>query len=331
MADMKHLLIRICLATALFSTCTVSVTQAASSAVILMYHRFGESDQPLTNTTVVQLEDHITALQNGGYTVVSLADVLAALDGEISLPPRAVAITVDDAYRSFLMTGWPRFKAAGYSVTLFVATKSVNAGYSDFLTWDELRALQQEGVEIGAHSHGHGHYPLLSTTSLEQDLGQMAAAFDRALGTVPRVFAYPYGEAGLSDMAAVRAALNEQYGAADRFRLVIGTLPLPVKSISPADPVLQSHPSTITLNLVSPPQNLKDVTCFGPAGDPLQASVYTNSLSINPISSFPTGRVRLNCTLQSVDRSTQGRWHWFGWQMISGFESEGVAVHPRYR
>lgn len=357
MADMKHLLIRICLATALFSTCTVSVTQAASSAVILMYHRFGESDQPLTNTTVVQLEDHITALQNGGYTIVSLADVLAALDGEISLPPRAVAITVDDAYRSFLMTGWPRFKAAGYSVTLFVATKSVNAGYSDFLTWDELRALQQEGVEIGAHSHGHGHYPLLSTTSLEQDLGQMAAAFDRALGTVPRVFAYPYGEAGLSDMAAVRAAgfqagfgqhsgavgplanrfylprfaLNEQYGAADRFRLVIGTLPLPVKSISPADPVLQSHPSTITLNLVSPPQNLKDVTCFGPAGDPLQASVYTNSLSINPISSFPTGRVRLNCTLQSVDRSTQGRWHWFGWQMISGFESEGVAVHPRYR
>lgn len=354
---MKPLLIRLCLTAALFTMTAVDVAQASNSAVILMYHRFGESDLPSTNTTVTQLKDHIAALHEGGYTVVPLADVVSALRGAHSLPPRAVAITIDDAYRSFLTTGWPHFRAAGFPVTLFVATEGVDEGYSNILSWEEIVTLQQEGVAIGAHSHSHSHFPALSATDIQRDLARMIATFERALGSAPKVFAYPYGEAGLADMAAVRDAgfiaafgqhsgavgpladpfylprfaLNEQFGGSARFRLILETVPLPVISISPNDPVLHQNPPTITLELVAPPSNLADATCFGPTGKPLAAEVRANTIVLTPIEHFPIGRARLNCTLQSVDPLTQGRWHWFGWQMIAGFESEGNAIHQRYR
>lgn len=327
------------------------------SAVVLMYHRFGERAYPSTNTTIAQLEDHIRALQVGGHAVVSLADVVSAYNGEITLPPKAVAITVDDAYRSFLTVAWPRLKAAGFPVTLFVATDAVESGYGDSLTWAEVRMLQKEGVTIGAHSHTHSHLPALSSDGVKQDLEAMATAFDRVLAAVPNLYAYPYGEAGLADIEAVREAgfqaafgqhsgaigrysdrhylprfaLNETYGEAARFRLVINTLPLPVMAVAPSDPVLKEHPKTLTFSLGKPPENIADLTCYGPRGQLLKSAIEKDVVDIETASPFRPGRVRVNCTLRSDLPETKGRWYWFGWQMIAGFETEGVAVHPRYR
>lgn len=354
--------------TALLLTCGIaplmaeSIAQAAepsadSGAVILMYHRFGESGLPSTNTTAEQVADHIAALQSGGHTVVPLDVVVSALNGEGALPDKAVAITVDDAYRSFLTDGWPQFKAAGFPVTLFVATAGVEAGYGDLLSWPEIKSLQAEGVALGAHSHGHGHYVSLSAAAVQQDLSDMKAVFERELGGVPSLFAFPYGEAGLADLSAVRRAgftaafgqhsgaagplndlfylprfaLNESYGGADRFRLVINTLPLPVKSVAPAEPVLQDNPPALTLSLAHHLSNIADLTCFGPRGTLIPTAVEQDQIWLTPTDAFPNGRSRINCTLQSQARETTGRWHWFGWQMIAGFKTEGVAVHPRYR
>ena len=69
--------------------------------MILMHHRFGESAFPSTSTTLDQLDDHITALQHGGHTVLPLSDVFIALRHVSPLPDNTVAIDVDDAYRPF--------------------------------------------------------------------------------------------------------------------------------------------------------------------------------------------------------------------------------------
>ncbi len=322
-----------------------------------MYHRFGEAAFPSTSTTLAQLDDHIAALKEGGHTVVPLSDVVTAIQSNTPLPNRAVAITIDDAYRSFLTDGWPKFKAASLPVTLFVATAGVDAGFSDLLSWDEIRSLQDEGVTIGAHSHIHGHYPGMSAEAVNDDLRRMKESFAKQLNHVPPLFAFPYGEAGRADMAAVEAAgfraafgqhsgaagvlsdsfylprfaLNEAFGGAERFRLVINTVPLPIARLDPNEPVLKDNPPVLTLALSNPPANLVALTCFGPGGRPLDTAVDKDSVWITPAESFPSGRARLNCTLPVGSTLMQGRWYWFGWQMIAGFESEGVAVHGRYR
>ena len=61
----------------------VSTAQATSSAVVLVYHRFGEPDFASTNTTVRQLDSHIAELTTGKYNVLSLKNIVSkmVLDG----------------------------------------------------------------------------------------------------------------------------------------------------------------------------------------------------------------------------------------------------------
>ena len=69
---------------------------AADSAVILVYHRFGESEFPSTNIRLAQFEAHIAELASGPYTVMSVPDIVAAIREGRELPDRTVGITIDD-------------------------------------------------------------------------------------------------------------------------------------------------------------------------------------------------------------------------------------------
>ena len=59
---------------------------AADEAVVLMYHRFGDDRHPSTNIRVEQLEAQLDYLVDHGFTVVPLADVVAAISGDGNLP-----------------------------------------------------------------------------------------------------------------------------------------------------------------------------------------------------------------------------------------------------
>ena len=99
---------------------------AADSAVIIMYHRFGEAAYPSTNVTLDQFESHIRELKNGPYAVLPLPEIVARLSDGRPLPERTVGLSVDDAYLSAYTEAWPRLKAAGLPLTLFVATQAVD-------------------------------------------------------------------------------------------------------------------------------------------------------------------------------------------------------------
>ena len=74
-----------------------------TSAVVLMYHRFGEAKYPNTNSTLEQLDAHIAYLQANDFKVLPLPEVDAALKARKPLPPKAVAITIDDETRLVLV------------------------------------------------------------------------------------------------------------------------------------------------------------------------------------------------------------------------------------
>lgn len=81
------------------------------------------------------------------YEPVSVRDVQLYFDEHRPLPPRAVLITFDDAYRDFAEHAWPILKRYHIPVALFVAT-----GYPDqpgkAFWWDRLyAALEQTRVQ----------------------------------------------------------------------------------------------------------------------------------------------------------------------------------------
>lgn len=323
-----------------------------TSAVVLMYHRFGEAKYPSTNTTLAQLEAHIAYLKQNDFTVLPLPDIVRALKEGRDLPPKAVAVTIDDAYKSVVTEAWPRFKRAGFPVTLFVATQAVDKNYTDIMSWDDVRALAADGVVIGGHGHAHHHAPVLSADAVRADLETMQARFQTELSAVPDLYAHPYGEAGLEDLAILREAgfvaafgqnsgpvyaqanryllprfaLNETYGAMDRFELVVNTKPLRAVDPVPADPVLRAQPKTLRFTVVQPPGDLAGLSCFGPRGERLGVTHTANTVALTPGQTFPVGRARVNCTMKVKDQ-----WYWFGQEFLAGGMTDGVPVHPRYR
>jgi len=316
-------------------------TVSENGAVVLMYHRFGEADYPSTNIQVAQLDAHIKTLQEGGFTVLPLPDIIAAFEQGTVLPDRTIAITIDDAFRSIYEIAWPKFRDAGFPFTVFVATDLVDRGHGNYMTWDQIRELHQAGVTIGNHSVTHPHLPDRDMAVVRREIEQAQSRLTEELGVAPTLFAYPFGEAsreiadlvaelgfvaGLGQHSAVafaehdryylpRFALNENFGNADRFDLIVNALPLRAMDLSPADPTLRGdNPPAFGFSLDPAPGDIGRLNCFafaqGGSIDLTLQRLGDTRIEVRLAHALPRGRGRINCTMPADD----DRWRWFGMQ-----------------
>ncbi len=314
---------------------------AVSSAVIIMYHRVGEPSLPSTNVRLDQFEAHLQELESGGYTVLPVPDIVAALRSGKPLPERTVGITFDDGYLSVYTHAKPRLSEAGFPFTVFVSTDSVDRGYKNFMTWEQIRELAAAGVTIGSHSAAHDPMADDDTAHSRADLERANARFREELGSTPTLFAYPFGEyslalervvkevgfaaafgqqsgvafAGWDVYALPRFSFNETYGDIDRFRLVVNALPLPVSDITPADPLLTpaENPPPFGFTVTEDVDDLDRLSCFASSeGRARLERLGANRVEVRLDEPLPPGRSRINCTMLASD----DRWRWFGVQFV---------------
>ena len=314
-----------------------------TEAAVVMYHRFGEDDYPSTNIRIDQFEHHIDEMKTGGYTVLPLTEIVSALKEGRKLPPKTIAITVDDAYLSVYTEAWPRLKKAGFPFTLFVATEAVERAshgtYSRYMTWSQLKEMKDAGVEIGHHTVTHRHMPDADVATNQTEINDAFAKYERELNMRPTLFAYPYGEANTAMIQMIkesgfdaafgqhsggigteterfylpRFALNESYGDLERFRLVASARPLPVSDIEPKDMQVSNehNPPAIGFSLTREVKNAESIACYiSGEGKVATENLGGVRIEIRPTQPFAKGRTRLNCTLSADD----GRWYWFGRQ-----------------
>jgi peptidoglycan/xylan/chitin deacetylase (PgdA/CDA1 family) len=326
------------LAALLLGSQLMGAATADQSAVILLYHRFGEDSYPSTNIRLEQFDAQIEMMKDGGFHFMKLGDLVKRLKANESLPSRTVVITVDDAYRSVAMEAWPRLKRAGIPMTLFVATDAVADASSNYMNWDDVRRLRDEGVEIAHHSASHLHMTEAGVEASVADIRKASARFKAELGAVPPLFAYPYGEysldirqamiaegfeaafAQVSGPAAIwsdpfslpRFPVNERYGEMERFQLISQAMALPVSDIAPLEPVLQEdrNPPVFGFTVDDNVKGLAALACY-PSHMSSPAELLRldgNRIEVRFEKPFPKGRARINCTLPAGG----GRWYWHG-------------------
>ncbi len=267
----------------------------SDQANVFIYHRFNDSRYPSTNISDHEFQAQLEVLEQQRFVVLNLGQVVARMQSGTPLPERCAVITVDDAYRSFLTNGWPLLKRYDFPVTLFVSTDSV--GGEDYLSWEELAALQEEGVEIGNHSASHAY--LLDrfrgegdhawTERVSMDLQRAQVAFGQHLGLVPRLFAYPYGEydpllSELVKQLGFVAAFGQQSGvitadqdlyslprfpvggdhtSLEEFRSKLLMKHLQVRVVEPKSPVLAGeNPPTLRIYLNTEGLDTGSLRCF---------------------------------------------------------------------
>ncbi len=309
----------------------VVVSGDATSSVVFMYHRFGEDEYPSTNIKIDQFKAHVAELTNGSYTVLGVPQIVSALEKGEGLPDRTVGITIDDAYRSVYEIAWPIFRENNMPFTVFVSTEQLDDGFSNYMTWDMVREMAKAGVTIGGHSQHHSHLPDLEIEAVKAELSHSADRFKQELGYVPDIFAYPYGEASDAVIAAVkeagykaafgqqsgamsvdsdfmylpRFALNEHYGAMDRFTLAANSLPLAVTDVTPANYTLTRNPPAFGFTLKEAAPN---VACYPSDGKATMTRLGDERVEIRLDGPVASGRWRINCTSMGPN----SRWQWFG-------------------
>jgi peptidoglycan/xylan/chitin deacetylase (PgdA/CDA1 family) len=180
-------------------------TAESPSIIILGYHQFTPGDQPSKNMysmTANAFAGEMKYLKDSGCHVVPLADVVHFIEGKGTLPPHAVAITIDDGYKSPIVNAAPILKQYGYPWTFFCYTDFIadheNKGAA---SWDDLLELQKEGVDIECHSKSHpmlahknGKSPEQYDQWLTAETAGAKAILEQHLNKKILYFAYPFGD-----------------------------------------------------------------------------------------------------------------------------------------
>ena len=309
-----------------------------NSAVIFMYHKFGISKYPSTSVTIDQLDSHIKEFSKKKYSLQSIEFIIDTIINDGDLPNNTIGISIDDADKSFYETGWPKFKEKQIPVTLFVNTSTIHKNNKNYLNWDQIRELRDEGVSIGAHSHSHYHMSDLSINEVKNEIEISNNIFLKELGMVPSLFAYPYGETNQEIINLLkeykfkvafgqhsgvinetsnlyylpRFSLNERYGEIERVKFASNAKGLGVYDFIPLDPSIKENPPYIGFSLLD--QKLaQSIDCFvfdSKGQVEKELFKFNERIEIRLKRKLEKGRSRVNCTAKGND----GLWRWFGHQ-----------------
>ncbi|HEU5098299.1 MAG TPA: polysaccharide deacetylase family protein [Roseiflexaceae bacterium] len=185
----------------LFPTVAADVPQeplvSSAPPPILMYHYIRAVDQgsdPLGYELSVTPEDfgnQMAWLHDQGYIAMRMDGITRCVRGEALCPARAIALTFDDGYEDAYTEALPVLQRYGLLATFYIVTNFV--GQPGYMTWEQVAALRDAGMEIGAHTVSHLDLTSLDWDTASFEIGQSKAELDRRLGINVTSFCYPTG------------------------------------------------------------------------------------------------------------------------------------------
>jgi peptidoglycan/xylan/chitin deacetylase (PgdA/CDA1 family) len=177
---------------------------------VLTYHDIGPQAKGRLVIGAKSFIEQMRYLKTNHYRVISLADFYEFLQLKRQLPRRAVVLTFDDGYRSFLQYAYPILKELGFTATLFVYTDYVGAS-RNALRWEDLARLSTDGFDVEGHTKTHsdlrrqpGESEADHVRRVRTELETSQRLFQQRLGRPAKFLAYPYGAADDAVLARTR-------------------------------------------------------------------------------------------------------------------------------
>lgn len=173
------------------------------ASAILMYHSISDDRESgvhpyfRVNTAPGVFARQMALLQETGWSVVPLAELLAPDARPADPGARRVAITFDDGYEDFLSAAFPVLQRHRYPSSVFLPTDYIGDEPIDFkgrrcLTWTQVRELAGAGVEFGSHTASHPQLHGLAPEAREDEISRSKAVIEQRLGRRADGFCYPY-------------------------------------------------------------------------------------------------------------------------------------------
>src|SRR5712692_2749444 len=238
-----------------------------AGATILCYHIVESPQDPRMEISREVFRQQMRYLAMTGYTVVPLKEIFEYIAGKRpTLPKNAVAITIDDGWRSTYTEAFPELKRKHFPFTIFIYPKII--GQTVYaLTWKQIREMAESGADIESHSFSHPFLTRRRNATLDEkqyrewlkrELVESRRILEKETGQPVRFLAYPYGDYDhylTADVAKAGydGALTCDYGRVSRgtnpyrfkrvviekqmdfatFRYYLGARPLPLQEMTP--------------------------------------------------------------------------------------------------
>ena len=162
---------------------------------ILMYHMVLPTDKSNKDNLIVtteNLEKQLEYIKKRYQTLF-----FKELESKKTLQNKII-LTFDDGYYNNLEYLLPLLEKYQLKATVFIPTdliqKDEQNGTRKMMTFDEIRSLNPELIEIALHSHTHRNYSQISLQEVEQDLHKNMAMLEEKQINFTKVLAYPYGK-----------------------------------------------------------------------------------------------------------------------------------------
>lgn len=173
---------------------------------VLMYHRIAvDGPRELASYRVgpAEFEEQLRYMKSMGYYSVSLEEWHAAKERRKQIRGRPVLLTFDDGYVDFLEEAFPLLEKYGFGALVFLVagrigrSNSWDSKYGEtnrLMTWEQICALQEKGIEFGSHTVTHPPLTALSPEEIVREGALSRAILQKGLGRQVKSFAYPFGD-----------------------------------------------------------------------------------------------------------------------------------------
>lgn len=203
--------------------CRRAAARGRLPLVVLFYHRVADDAANPWTISTAGFARHLDWLAEH-CELVSLAEVQRRVRRQQSCRP-AVSITFDDGYADNCLEAVPMLLRRKIPCTYFVTWGNVLRGEPfphDVARGtcympnspDELRAMADAGIEIGAHGYTHCDLGALSDPELlRREIEFSGRELEGHIGRPVRYFAFPFGHPSNISPTALQAAWNAGYEA----------------------------------------------------------------------------------------------------------------------
>ena len=196
--------------------------QGADEIPVLMYHFFydeskGEKRKDVNFVEVNEFREQLQALQDEGYSVLTMQEVEMMMNGWAKVPERSVAITIDDGDPTVYQYAYPVLQEFGMNAVLFLIS-----GWMEPTLPYEFIEMRENGLELQSHSFlmhqggcKAGHGGRLLCVDHDEGVQDTIRSLDYVDGGT--VYCYPFGDVNDSAVkilqdSGVHMAFTTEYG-----------------------------------------------------------------------------------------------------------------------
>ncbi|MBV8363995.1 MAG: polysaccharide deacetylase family protein [Candidatus Eremiobacteraeota bacterium] len=174
---------------------------------ILMYHRVDRNspqDRTSRDLTVApsELERQLAYLKAHRIAAISMADFENRLAHRLPLD-HAVVLTFDDGYADQYSHALPLLRRFGDDATFYIITGEL--GKTNHLTWDELRLMQRDHMDIAAHGVKHDDLALMSDSQQWYQIATSIRTLHDRLHVPIESYAFPSGAFNYRTLAILKS------------------------------------------------------------------------------------------------------------------------------